>query len=129
MIYLDTSAALAQLLAEERRPPEALWREPVVSSLQLEYEVWNRIHGRGLGASHGGLVRQLLARLAMLELVRPVLARALEPFAVPVRTLDALHLASAQFLQSMGERLRLASYDERFLVAARTLGLELYPLP
>jgi predicted nucleic acid-binding protein len=56
-------------------------------------------------------------------------ARALEPFAVPVRTLDALHLASAQFLQSMGERLRLASYDERFLVAARTLGLELYPLP
>jgi predicted nucleic acid-binding protein len=129
MIYLDTSVALAQLLAEDRRPPEALWREPVVSSRLLEYEVWNRIHGRGLGASHGGLVRQLLARLAMLELVRPVLARALEPFAVPVRTLDALHLASAQFLQSMGERLRLASYDERFLVAARTLGLELYPLP
>lgn len=129
MIYLDTSVALAQLLAEDRRPPEALWREPVVSSRLLEYEVWNRIHGRGLGASHGGLVRQLLARLAMLELVRPVLARALEPFAVPVRALDALHLASAEFLQSMGERLRLASYDERFLVAARALGLELYPLP
>lgn len=129
MIYVDTSVALAQLLAEDRRPPEALWRESVVSSRLLEYEVWNRIHGRGLGASHGGLVRQLLARLAMLELVRPVLARALEPFAVPVRALDALHLASAEFLQSMGERLRLASYDERFLVAARALGLELYPLP
>ena len=129
MIYLDTSVALAQLLAEDRRPPEALWRESVVSSRLLEDEVWNRIHGRGLGASHGGLVRQLLARLAMLELVRPVLARALEPFAVPVRALDALHLASAEFLQSMGERLRLASYDERFLVAARALGLELYPLP
>jgi len=129
VIYLDTSVALAQLLAEDRRPPEALWREPVVSSRLLEYEVWNRIYGRGLDASHGGLVRQLLARLAMLELVRPVLARALEPFAVPVRTLDALHLASAQFLQSRGERLRLASYDETFLVAARTLGLEPYPLP
>ncbi len=129
MIYLDTSVALAQLLAEDRRPPDALWREPIVSSRLLEHEIWNRIHARGLEASHGGLVRQLLARLAMLELVRPVLVRALEPFAAPVRTLDALHLASAEFLKSLGERLRVASYDERFLAAARTLGLEAYPLP
>jgi predicted nucleic acid-binding protein len=129
VIYLDTSVALAQLLAEDRRPPDALWREPLVTSRLLEYEIWNRIHSRGLGGSHGGLVRQLLARLAMLELVRPVLARALEPFAAPVRTLDALHLASALFLRSRGERLRVASYDERFLVAARGLGLEPYPLP
>lgn len=129
MIYLDTSVALAQLLAEDRRPPEALWGEPLVSSRLLEYEIWNRIHARGLAASHGALVRQLLARLAMLELVRPVLARALEPFAVPVRTLDALHLASALFLHSRGERMRVASYDDRFLEAARTLKLEPYPLP
>jgi uncharacterized protein len=105
-----------------------LWREPIVSSRLLEYEVWNRIHARGLGTSHGGLVRQLLARLAMLELVRPVLARAVEPFGAPVRTLDALHLASADFLRSLGEPLRVASYDERFLAAARTLDLEAYPL-
>lgn len=128
MIYLDTSVALAQLLAEDRRPPDGLWRESLVSSRLLEYEVWNRIHARGLGATHGGLVRQLLGRLAMLELVRPVLARALEPFAAPVRRLDAMHLASADFLRSRGERVRVASYDERFLAAARSLGLEPYPL-
>ncbi len=128
MIYLETSVALAQLLAEDRRPPDALWRESLVSSRLLEYEVWNRIHARGLGATHGALVRQLLARLAMLELVRPVLARALEPFAAPVRTLDALHLASADFLRSRGERLRVASYDGRFLTASRSLGLEPFPL-
>jgi hypothetical protein len=46
-----------------------------------------------------------------------------------VRTLDALHLASADFLRSLGEPLRVASYDERFLAAARTLGLDAYPLP
>ena len=129
MIYLDTSVALAQLLAEDRRPPVGLWEESIVSSRLLEYEVWNRIHARGLAVSHGGLVRQLLARLAMLELVRPVLARALEPFAVPVRTLDALHLASADFLRSRDERLRVASYDERFVAAAQTLGLKPYPMP
>lgn len=128
MIYLDTSVALAQLLAEDRRPPEALWKESLVTSRLLEYEVWNRVQARGLAASHGELVRRLLAGLAMLELARPVLSRALEPFAVPVRTLDALHLASAAFLQSLGERVQVASYDTRFLAAARTLQLEPYPL-
>lgn len=128
MIYLDTSVVLAQLLAEDRRPPEALWKESLVTSRLLEYEVWNRVQARGLAASHGELVRGLLAGMAMLELARPVLSRALEPFAVPVRTLDALHLASAAFLQSLGERVRVASYDVRFLAAARTLRLEPYPL-
>lgn len=128
MIYLDTSVALAQLLAEDRRPPAVLWGEPIVSSRLLEYELWNRIHARGLAASHGGLVRQLLARLAMLELIRPVLSRALEPFPVSVRTLDAMHLASADFLRSLGERVRVASYDDRFLAGAKAIKLDLYPL-
>lgn len=129
MIYLDTSVALAQLLAEDRRPPPALWREPIVSSRLLEYEIWNRLRARGLGASHGDLAWGLLARLALLELARPVLARALEPFPVPVRTLDALHLASAEFLRSQGEALRVASYDDRFVAAALALDFETVGLP
>jgi type IV pilus assembly protein PilB len=32
----------------------------------------------------------------------PVLARALEPFPVPLRTLDALHLAAVAFLRGRG---------------------------
>lgn len=129
MIYLDTSVALAQLLAEDRRPPAALWRESLVSSRLLEYELWNRVHARGLGTSHGDLARGLVGRLALLELARPVLARSLEPFPLPVRTLDALHLASADFLRSQGEALRVASYDDRFVAAARALDFETYPLP
>ena len=35
MIYLDTSVALAHLLAEDRRPPDALWSETLVSSPAL----------------------------------------------------------------------------------------------
>lgn len=128
MIYLDTSVALAQLLAEDRRPPEALWRETLVTSRLLEYEVWTRIHARALGESHGELTRLLLARLAFLELARPVLARALEPFPVPVRTLDALHLASADFLRDRGQDVTVASYDDRFLAAARALDFSAYVL-
>jgi len=31
MIYLDTSVALAHLLAEDRHPPDNLWTEVLVS--------------------------------------------------------------------------------------------------
>jgi uncharacterized protein len=62
----------------------------------------------------------------MIELSAPVLVRALDPFPVPVRTLDALHLASLDFLRTQGQRPRLASYDERLLAAARALAIPLY---
>ena len=121
MIYLDTSVALAQLLAEDRLPAASLWRQPLVSSRLLEYELWTRIHGRGLTHSHGQDARTLLSRIAFLELTPVVLARALEPFPVPVRTLDALHLASIEFLRSQRVNVELASYDDRLVAAARRL--------
>jgi predicted nucleic acid-binding protein len=129
MIYLDTSVALAHLLAEDRRPPDAIWGETLVSSRLLEYEMWTRIHARRLGGSHGDAVRQLLGRVALLELAPPVLARALERFPTPVRTLDALHLASVEYLQRQGQRLALATYDDRMIAAAPRLGIDLYELP
>jgi hypothetical protein len=46
MIYLDSSMALAYLLAEDRYPSNLLWRQTVVSSRLLECEVWNRINAR-----------------------------------------------------------------------------------
>jgi predicted nucleic acid-binding protein len=126
--YLDTSVAIAHLLAEDRAPPESLWQESLTASRLLEYELWTRIHARRLGDSHGEHVRALVGRVALLELAPPVLARALEPFPSPVRTLDALHLASVEFLRVHGQEVRLASYDERMLTAARALGIPLFPL-
>jgi hypothetical protein len=63
----------------------------------IQYEIRNRLNARNLGRSHGEQAHALLGRLAMVELVPPLLERALEPFPVPVRTLDALHLASVDF--------------------------------
>jgi len=125
VIYLDTSVALAHLLAEDRHAPDALWKQPLVSSRLLEYELWTRLNARGLGVSHGESARRLVERLALLELVPTVLARALEPFPVPVRTLDALHLASIAFLRERGQTIELASYDSRLIAAARGLGVPL----
>jgi len=128
VIYLDSSVALAQLLAEDRIPPETLWQESLVASRLLEYEVWNRLNARGLGKSHGEEARALIGRVAFLELSPPVLSRALEPFPMPVRTLDALHLASIEILRGRGQRITLSSYDDRLLGAARALGVPLLTL-
>lgn len=123
MIYLDTSVALAQLFAEDRCPPTDLWAESLVSSRLLEYELWIRVNARGLARSHGEAARNLLDRVAFLELAAPVLARALDPFPIVVRTLDALHLASVEFLRAQGQQLEIATYDARMLTAASALGI------
>jgi hypothetical protein len=123
MIYLDSSVALAHLLAEDRCPSDELWQDQLVSSRLLECEVWNRINARRLQNSHGDAVRNLIDRVAMIEMVGPVLARALQPFPVAVRTLDAIHLAALEFVRVHTQSVRLASYDERLLAAARSLGI------
>lgn len=128
MIYVDTSVALAELLAEDNRPDEDFWKQTLVSSRLLEYEVWTRVHARKLVRSHGDAARTLVGRVALLELVSPVLTRALEPFPKPVRTLDALHLASAEFLRERQPAIQLATYDSRQATAAKAMGIALYPL-
>lgn len=128
MIYVDTSVLLGQLLAEDRKPPASLWSETLVSSRLAEYEIWTRIHARGLVASHGDAAREMLARLSLLELLPMVLARCLDPFPTPVRTLDALHLASIHYLRERRLGVRLATYDGRMATAARAMGLPLVPL-
>jgi predicted nucleic acid-binding protein len=128
VIYLDTSVVLAHLLAEDRRPPPALWAEELWSSRLLEYELWNRIHALDLARSQGDFVRLLLARVSLIELDPTVLGRATQPFPAPTRTLDALHLASASWLRERGGEVRLATYDRRLAEAAQAMGLEVVEL-
>ena len=123
MIYLDSSVALAYLLAEDRYPSNAFWDQSVVSSRLLECEVWNRINARRLQDSHGDAVRDLIGRIAIIEMVPSVLRRALDPFPAPVRTLDAIHLEAIEFIRSHGASVQLASYDERLVGTARLMGI------
>ena len=128
MIYIDSSVLLADLFAEPRSPPETLWDEDLASSRLLAYEVWNRINASSLTISHGGRARGLLARVNFTEMSEAALARALEPFPVAVRTLDALHLATMEFLRRNGLSVELASYDNRLISTARALGIPLADL-
>jgi predicted nucleic acid-binding protein len=128
LIYVDTSVVLAQLLAEDRKPPASLWSEPLIASRLLEYETWTSIHSNRLSRSHSVATRELLARISFLELVPLVLGRALDPFPFPVRTLDALHLASLEYLRTRRLEVHLATYDERLRRAAQHLDIPLLKL-
>jgi predicted nucleic acid-binding protein len=123
VIYLDSSVALARLLSEPRQPHNDFWDQRITSSRLLEYEIWNRLNARGVGHEYEAEVQGLLARVVIVELTPAVLARALKPFPIAVRTLDGLHLASLEYLRAQAQAVALASYDERLLDAARAFGI------
>jgi predicted nucleic acid-binding protein len=80
----------------------------------------------------GTAILEVLARAAagwaVLEMSREVAERAEAPFPVePVRTLDALHLASALLLRQALPDLRLLSSDDRVRTNGRRLGFEVLP--
>lgn len=78
--------------------------------------------------SRRDLARKLLNHVDMFDLTPEVLARALKPFPVSVRTLDALHLATIEFLRGRGRTVELASYDTRLSAAARSLDINIAEL-
>jgi hypothetical protein len=76
-----------------------------------------------------GAFRAALARIeravAGIRLTRLVLGRAALPMSTPVKTLDALHLASALLWRERRDAdLVFATHDPRQARAARALGFE-----
>jgi hypothetical protein len=86
------------------------------------------MHARGLAGSYIDSARALIAQVTLVDLAPAVLARALQPFPLPVRTLDGLHIATIEFLRGRGHSIELASYDNRQLSCARALGIAIVPL-
>ncbi len=126
VIYLDSSVALATVFRESRAPPATFWDHRLTSSRLLEYELRVRVNALGHGVSLGAEVTRTLGRIEWVELTQEVLARALEPFPLPLRTLDALHLASAEHLRRQHRDVVLATFDDRLADAARALGIPLH---
>lgn len=75
-----------------------------------------------------GMLAMAAAHWTVLEMTHAVAERAAAAFPnEPVRTLDALHLASAVFLREQGIGLSVVSTDERVRSNAQTLGFEVAP--
>ena len=119
--YLDSSAIVKLVVAEpESRALRAHLRRrrPLVSSALARTEVVRALLPAGAIAMARG--REVLRRLDLIRINDRVLdmAGTLEP--AQVRSLDAIHLATAQLL---GEDLsQIITYDDRMADAARSLG-------
>lgn len=122
MIYLDSSVALAHIMAEQRRPEAQFWLQPFASSRLLQFEIFNRLHARNVGRYRHERARGILNRVEYVEFDGNAHVRALRPFPISVRTLDGLHLAAMDHLRVRGIAMTLASYDIRLLAAANAMG-------
>lgn len=127
MIYLDSSIVLAAVLSEARRPPAALWSRRLISSVPLRYEVVGRLHANRASPPMHREAAKAIAAIDLVALEDGVLARALQPFPGTVRTLDGLHLATADHLSRRHHSLELATYDLRLAAVASAMGVQAAP--
>jgi predicted nucleic acid-binding protein len=128
VIYLD-SAAVVKLVRQESHSVDLVaWLDghrdvPLVSSALVEVEVPRALRRSAPQALVG--VPAAVGRLFRLEIDATIRATA-AAFAEPtLRSLDAIHLATAQVLASEAGATLTAfvTYDQRLLASARAAGL------
>ena len=141
ILYAESSAVLAWLLGE---PVQDTVRkiltaaDEVVTSALTAVECDRGLQrarlDRRISAAQGATVLRLLAdALAgwhVVDLGDEVLEQARGAFPrEPVRTLDAIHLASAMLLQRAIGELDVLSLDDRLRANAQELGMRVVPAP
>jgi len=120
--YLDSSAIVKLVVAEPQSSALRRYlrrKRPLISSALARTEVLRAVLGEGERGN--ARARVVLARLDLVRVNDRVLDAAGELLPAELRSLDAIHLATARQLGSdLGH---VVTYDERMLHAARRLGL------
>ena|SRR5450432_3148290 len=136
-VYIDTSVLLRIVLAEPR--PLTEWRsvDIALTSEVTRVEALRtidrariemRLSDRDV-AERRSLVLETLEGFHLAHLDPVVLDRAAEPFPTLVRTLDAIHLATALLSRSEHQGLIFATHDAAQAIAARSVGFRVIGAP
>ena len=130
--YVDTSVLLRHILLGDSSIKHVLAVERIISSELLEIESKRVIHRYRMDGDidDEGFVqaterlKKVLSGISLLALSSKVKRRAMEPFPVHVKTLDALHLASALVYEdtSPGRDVLIYSFDTGINRCAYALG-------
>jgi uncharacterized protein len=127
VIYLDTCAAVKLTRVEPYTAELVDWlaaRETrLIASVLIEVELERALRRNAPGALP--LVPSVLRRITRIE-IDPEVRRTAAAYPDPLlRSLDAIHLATAQLLNSApGEGVtHFVTYDKRLISAARAAGL------
>ena len=130
--YLDSSVLLRLVLGQSDALAQWAEIEGGVASRLAEVECLRTLDRLRLVESlddHEIAIRReavfrLLDALEIVELTRPVLARAAQPMPTTLGTLDAIHLATAlMWAEHAGSQLVMATHDQSLATAARASGL------
>jgi hypothetical protein len=130
--YIESSALLAALLEQDSAALDALRSAGQLVTSALTFAeasraiIRARIAGRLTPTAECAVVRALQIferRCAVVAVTDSVLARVGRPFPVePIRTLDAVHLATAELLGEPPQLVTLVTRDNRVRDNARALG-------
>lgn len=125
MIYLDSSALLKLLFEENESAALAQWISeragtPMVSSELARVEVVRA--ARRLAADMVPAARALVSQLDLVPLTGGLIDEAADSGEPLLRTLDAIHLASALSIRI--DLTAFVAYDNRLVAAAEAAGIE-----
>jgi uncharacterized protein len=126
LLYLDSSA-LVKLVVAETETPALLaflgqWPHRVSSAL-ARVEVLRAVKRIGAAAAVRRRAARVLARVALVRIDEPVLAAAVRLRPADLRTLDAIHIATAQSLDDLAG---IVTYDARLARAASRVRLAVW---
>jgi predicted nucleic acid-binding protein len=135
VVYGETSAVLAWLLGDEtrnrvRRVVDSADRvvTSVLTLIEANRGIRRAANERRVTGIDASRLKKLLSQTTngweLLEITPEIRIRAGEPFPVePVRTLDAIHLATALRFAQVFTHISVLSFDERILANVEPLGL------
>ena len=139
-LYAESSAVLAWLLDEESAPVvrRSLGAAEIIVASDLTLIECDRVllRAAALGelteaeaADRRAHLTMAAAHWQILRVAPEIVDRARQPFpGEPIRTLDAIHLASALTARTAIAGVAILSLDDRVRRAGKKLGLEVVPL-
>jgi hypothetical protein avisC_07029 len=128
VIYVDTSAALLVLLGQEGAVSSQAFLgrlasgERVTSSVLLQIEMTRALHREKLSLT---IAQEFLNGVELLPINDDVIERACA-MTEELKSLDAIHLATALLLDDPGDPVTVFTHDARLVHAARAHGLAVF---
>jgi predicted nucleic acid-binding protein len=126
LLYVDSSALVKLVVAEAETPALraflAAWPSRVSSAL-ARVEVMRAVRRIDAGPAARRRAAQVLARVALVKIDEAVLAGSARMAPPELRTLDAIHLATARSLESLAG---IVSYDLRLARAAARARIQVF---
>lgn len=135
--YIDSSVVMRMVFGERERLDEWGNIDTYISSILLFIECFRIVDRARFDArasetaldKYRPTLMQIIENVQIVEMDEPVIVRAAQPLPFAIRTLDAIHLATAIEWRNRNDRnLHFATHDRQLGAAAHEVGFEVIGL-